>query len=101
MIYRALFSRDGNIQSMSGRLKDSVAVVLGAGSSGPAWGNGKATAVLFAREGAKVFGVDTHREAVEETSKLIRDEDGDVKTFTGGMSNANDVKSLVDECVKT
>ena len=86
---------------MSVRLKDKVAVVLGAGSSGPGWGNGKATAVLFAREGAKVFGVDTRREAVEETSKLIRDAGGDVKSFTADVANANDVKSLVDECVKT
>ena len=42
---------------MSRRLKDKVAVVLGAGSSGPGWGNGKAIAVLFAQEGAKVFAV--------------------------------------------
>jgi hypothetical protein len=38
------------------RLKEKVALVSGAGSSGPGWGNGKATAVLFAREGAKVLG---------------------------------------------
>jgi NAD(P)-dependent dehydrogenase (short-subunit alcohol dehydrogenase family) len=86
---------------MSGRLKDKVAVVLGAGSSGPGWGNGKAIAVLFAREGAKVFGVDLHREAVEEASKLIKDEGGDVTSFTADVANANDVKLLVDECVKT
>jgi NAD(P)-dependent dehydrogenase (short-subunit alcohol dehydrogenase family) len=40
---------------MSDRLNDKVALVLDAGSSGPGWGNGKATAVLFAREGAKVL----------------------------------------------
>ena len=39
---------------MAGRLQDKVAIVVGAGSSGPGWGNGKATAALFAREGAKV-----------------------------------------------
>ena len=43
---------------MAGRLKDRVAIVVGAGSSGPGWGNGKCTAVTFAREGAKVFCVD-------------------------------------------
>src|SRR5204863_98864 len=37
---------------MTGRLKDRVAIVVGAGSSGPGWGNGKCTAVTFAREGA-------------------------------------------------
>jgi NAD(P)-dependent dehydrogenase (short-subunit alcohol dehydrogenase family) len=40
---------------MSDRLKDKVALVSDAGSSGPGWGNGKATAVLLAREGAKVL----------------------------------------------
>ena len=39
---------------MGERLKNKVAIVTGAGSIGPGWGNGKATAVLFAREGAKV-----------------------------------------------
>ena len=43
---------------MADRLKDKVALVVGAGSIGPGWGNGKATAVAFAREGAKVFCVD-------------------------------------------
>jgi NAD(P)-dependent dehydrogenase (short-subunit alcohol dehydrogenase family) len=39
---------------MGDRLKEKVVLVSGAGSSGPGWGNGKATAALFAREGAKV-----------------------------------------------
>lgn len=43
---------------MGERLKNKVAIVTGAGSAGPGWGNGKATAVLFAREGAKVFATD-------------------------------------------
>ena len=52
---------------MSDRLKDKVVIVTGAGSGGPGWGNGKATAVLFAREGAKVFAVDINLAAAEET----------------------------------
>ena len=43
---------------MSNRLKNKVALVFGAGSSGPGWGNGKATAVAYAREGARVLAVD-------------------------------------------
>ncbi|MGN6459218.1 MAG: 3-oxoacyl-ACP reductase, partial [Achromobacter mucicolens] len=39
---------------MGQRLKDKVALVFGAGSSGPGWGNGKAAAALYAREGAWV-----------------------------------------------
>jgi NAD(P)-dependent dehydrogenase (short-subunit alcohol dehydrogenase family) len=48
---------------MGDRLKDKVAFITGAGSSGPGWGNSKATAVLFAREGAKVLAVDINRNA--------------------------------------
>ena len=47
---------------MGDRLKDKVALVSGAGSSGPGSGNGKATAVLFAREGAKVLAADLNLE---------------------------------------
>ena len=43
---------------MADRLKDKTAIVFGAGSSGPGWGNGKAAAVAFAREGARVACVD-------------------------------------------
>lgn len=43
---------------MGERLKDKVAMVTGRGSIGEGWGNGKATAVLFARRGAKVVAVD-------------------------------------------
>ena len=53
---------------MGERLKDKVALVTGAGSSGPGWGNGKATAVLFAREGARVCVIDINRDAVDETA---------------------------------
>jgi len=49
------------------RLKGKVAMVVGAGSIGPGWGNGKATAVTFAREGASVFCVDRNGAAAEET----------------------------------
>ena len=43
---------------MTRRLEGKTALVIGAGSVGPGWGNGKATAVLFAREGANVLCVD-------------------------------------------
>src|SRR5689334_959546 len=56
------------------RLKGKVAMVVGAGSVGPGWGNGKATAVTFAREGAQVFCVDRNSAAAEETLNIIRSE---------------------------
>ena len=49
---------------MSGRLEGKSAIVFGAGSSGPGWGNGKAAAVAYAREGACVACVDLAPEAV-------------------------------------
>ena len=52
---------------MGSRLKDKVAVVTGAGSVGPGWGNGRATTVRFAEEGAKVFAVDRDAQALKET----------------------------------
>ncbi|HMO29351.1 SDR family NAD(P)-dependent oxidoreductase [Enterovirga sp.] len=55
-------------------LKGKVAVVMGCGSSGPGWGNGKATAVLFARQGAHVVGTDIDLAAAEETHRLIAKE---------------------------
>jgi NAD(P)-dependent dehydrogenase (short-subunit alcohol dehydrogenase family) len=56
------------------RLAEKVAIVTGAGSRGPGIGNGKATAVLFAREGASVLLIDSTLERAEETAAMIRDE---------------------------
>ena len=66
---------------MVDRLKGKVALVTGAGSAGPGWGNGKASAVLFAREGARVFAVDINGEAAEETGRRT------VLLASGGMSH--------------
>lgn len=52
------------------RLQGKIAIVFGAGSVGPGWGNGKATAVLFARNGAHVVCVDVNRDAAEETAGI-------------------------------
>jgi NAD(P)-dependent dehydrogenase (short-subunit alcohol dehydrogenase family) len=48
-----------------------VVIVTGAGSVGPGWGNGKATAVLFARQGASLFLVDINPDAANETRAII------------------------------
>ena len=56
------------------RLEGKVAIVTGAGSSGPGVGTGKATSILFAREGAKVILMDLVAERAEETLGVIRDE---------------------------
>ena len=59
---------------MVDRLKDKTAIVFGAGSSGPGWGNGKAAAVAYAREGARVACVDLVQETAEETAAIIANE---------------------------
>ena len=86
---------------MSDRLKDKVALVTGAGSSGPGWGNGKATAVLFAREGARVCVIDINRVAVEETAKIIRDEGGECLVDEVDVTDADQVAAVVARCVET
>ncbi|MCZ6635176.1 MAG: SDR family NAD(P)-dependent oxidoreductase [bacterium] len=86
---------------MSERLKDKIAIVTGAGSSGPGWGNGKATAVLFAREGAKVFAVDIHLAAAEETRAMIDKEDGDCTVIQTDVSRADQVEAMVERCLDT
>jgi NAD(P)-dependent dehydrogenase (short-subunit alcohol dehydrogenase family) len=57
---------------MADRLNGKIAILFSAGSVGPGWGNGKATAVLFARNGAHVACVDVNREAAQETVDIIQ-----------------------------
>ena len=83
------------------RLKGKVAMVVGAGSIGPGWGNGKATAVTFAREGAQVFCVDRNAAAAEETVKIIAGEGGKAAAFTADVSRASEVEGMVAACLKT
>lgn len=80
---------------MGERLKDKVALVVGAGSVGPGWGNGKATAVLFAREGARVMCVDRNAEAAAETAAIIRGEGGRAEPFTADVTQHDDVRAMV------
>jgi NAD(P)-dependent dehydrogenase (short-subunit alcohol dehydrogenase family) len=82
------------------RLKGKTAMVVGAGSIGPGWGNGKATAVTFAREGAQVFCVDRNGAAAEETVKIIAGEGGKAAAFTADVSRAGDVEAMVAACLK-
>lgn len=86
---------------MGDRLKNKVAIVTGAGSVGPGWGNGKATAVLFAREGAKVWAVDISLAAVEETKAIIEREGGICSIMRMDVSKSEEVKAMVDQCLKT
>jgi NAD(P)-dependent dehydrogenase (short-subunit alcohol dehydrogenase family) len=84
---------------MADRLQDKVALVSGAGSSGPGWGNGKATAVLFGREGAKVLATDINLDAAVETKRIIEAERGICEVVAAYVSVAADVAAMTDACI--
>lgn len=81
------------------RLKDKVAVVAGAGSIAEGWSNGKATAVLFAREGARVFAVDRDLKAARETCAIIKSEGGEATSHRCDVSIAREVDAMVAACI--
>jgi NAD(P)-dependent dehydrogenase (short-subunit alcohol dehydrogenase family) len=85
---------------MAGRLAGKVAIVTGAGSSGEGIGNGKATAVLFAREGARVLAADMVLERAQETVDMIRAEGGEASAFAADVTKGADAKAMVDEAVR-
>src|SRR5947207_8197427 len=74
-------------------------MIVGAGSIGPGWGNGKATAVACAREGAKVFCVDINLAAAEETANIISNEGGLALPFRADVTKSDDVEAMVRACV--
>jgi NAD(P)-dependent dehydrogenase (short-subunit alcohol dehydrogenase family) len=82
-----------------GRLGDKVAIVAGAGSIAEGWSNGKATAVLFAREGAKVFAVDRDIDAASATRDIIRSEGGECTAHRSDVSVASEVDAMVAACL--
>ena len=82
------------------RLKGKTAMVVGAGSIGPGWGNGKATAVTFAREGAQVFCVDRNAAAAQETVDIITKEGGKAIAFTADVSREAEVEAMVAACLR-
>jgi NAD(P)-dependent dehydrogenase (short-subunit alcohol dehydrogenase family) len=88
-----------NMLDMTGK----VAIVAGAGSVGPTgskiWGNGKATAILLARQGASVFLLDVNEEAMAETKAIIDSEGGTCATHRCDMMVAADVQEMVQACV--
>ena len=83
----------------SGRLKGKTALVVGGGSVGPGWGNGKAAAVLYAREGARVAVVDWRPDAAQETVDLITQAGGVALSLSGDMTHEADVAAVCDKAI--
>lgn len=86
---------------MADRLKDKVAIVVGAGSTpGSTLGNGRATAILFAREGAVVMLVDRHRASAAETEHAIAAEGGTSFPFEADVTHADACAAMARACVE-
>lgn len=88
---------------MGDRLKDKIAIVVGAGQSPgptPAIGNGRATAVLFAREGAKVLAVDRNLDSAQETAALIEEEGGAAAAHAADVTGEDDMANMVAACTE-
>lgn len=85
---------------MAGRVKDKVALVFGAGSVGEGWGNGKAAAVLYAREGARVMAVDISARAAEETAAIINEEGGEAASQSADVTRSDDIRAVVDATMR-
>lgn len=81
------------------RLENKVAIVVGAGSCGPGWGNGKAVAVAFAREGATVLAVDIDAAAAAETRDIIRGEGGACEVAVADVADDRQVGEAVASCL--
>lgn len=86
---------------MASRLEGKVAIITGAGSAGPGWGNGKATAVLFAREGARILAVDARLDAADETARIIHAEGGECTVVRADVTQAQEVAAAVQVCLDT
>jgi NAD(P)-dependent dehydrogenase (short-subunit alcohol dehydrogenase family) len=77
------------------RLKDKVALITGAGM-----GQGRAACVLFAKEGAKIVGLDINKEALNGTIELVKKEGGEMIGVKSDVASEKDVENAVKEGVK-
>jgi len=96
-----LLSNYGMEDDMGKRLEGKVAIVVGAGQTpGDTIGNGRAMALLFGREGAKVMLVDRRLESAMETEAMIKKEGGEAFAFNADVTKSEDCRAMTDECVK-
>jgi len=82
---------------MGPRFTDKVVLVTGAGSVGPGWGNGRAIAVGFAREGATVLGADRNAAAMEETIARIAETGGRFEPVACNVTDSAAIAAMVAE----
>lgn len=87
---------------MKARLKDKVAIIVGAGQTpGDTIGNGRAMALLFAREGARVMLVDRRLDSALETKTMIDQEGGHSFAIKADITRSVDCKQMAEQCMET
>lgn len=84
---------------MSKRFEDKVVIVAGAGCVGPGWGNGRAIAVRFAEEGARVYAVDRDSGSLGETVARAREAGGSIETHICDVTDNAAVATMVKSCL--
>lgn len=82
-----------------GRLAGKVALITGAGSVGPGWGNGRSMAVRFAEEGARIFAVDREASALTETAQRVADAGGVLAIGLCDVTQAASIDAMVKTCI--
>jgi len=92
-------NQEGRRTPVAGRLTGRIALVCGAGSIGPGWGNGKAASVLFARAGAIVVAADRDLAAAEETAALVAGEGGAAEAVQLDVTDADRVAAVVADTI--
>ena len=84
---------------MGDRVRGKAIIVTGAGSIGPGMGNGKASSILYAREGGRVLLVDQNLEAAKETCRLIEAEGGTSIPFVCDVTSSGECQKMVEACL--
>lgn len=84
---------------MTQRLKDKVAIVTGAGAATDGIGNGRAAAILFAREGARVLLVDRDLSLAQATQAMIAAEGGESASHQADVTQSADCAAMVQAAV--
>jgi hypothetical protein len=85
---------------MPARLAGKTAIVTGAGSVGPGWGNGRAISTLFAEEGASLFLVDRNLANLQETVERIGPTSASYEIFEGDVTDPESIHAMVSGCVE-
>ena len=82
------------------RMAGKVVIASGAGSIGEGWGNGKAAAFVYGKEGGKTFCVDYRLEAAQETVALIEAAGGEAMAYAADVTDEAAVQGMVDACME-